>query len=90
MKIITTPNADHFKNTSNNNIKVYADIEGERINGNTIPPNIIRTQHKPDICHIDNKNKDIIIIELTVPFETNIDNAPQRKQDRYTQDSHMI
>ena len=80
----------NIKNASNNTIKVYADIEGESINGGTIPPNIIPTQHKPDICYIDSKNKNIIIIELTVPFETNIDKAHQRKQDKYASLIHDI
>ena len=80
----------NIKPTPNNTTKVYADIEGESINGGTIPPHIIPTQQKPDICHIDNQNKIITIIELTIPFETNIDNAHQRKQDRYTSLTHDI
>ena len=80
----------NIKPTSDNTTKVYADIEGETINGGTIPPNITPTQQKPDICHIDNENKTITIIELTIPFETNIDNAHQRKQDRYASLTHDI
>ena len=80
----------NIKPTSDNTNKVYADIEGENINGGTIPPHIIPTQQKPDICHIDNNNKTITIIELTIPFETNIDNAHQRKQDRYAGLTHDI
>ena len=63
--------------------QVFADLEGETINGGTIPPTVIPTQQKPDLCFIDSNKKDIILIELTVPFETNIQEAHTRKQDRY-------
>ena len=49
--------------------QVFADLEGETINGGTIPPTVIPTQQKPDLCFIDSNKKDIILIELTVPFE---------------------
>ena len=71
-------------------VKVYAGIQGETINGGTIPPFVIPTQQKPDICFIDTLKKLVTLFELTVPFETNIDAAHQRKEDRYAGLTHDV
>ena len=64
---------------------MYANIEGETINGGTIPPSVVPTQQKPDICLSDNaKKKPVTLFELTVAFETNIEAAHQREENRYT------
>lgn len=69
---------------SQNKIKTYADLEGHRIAGGTIPPNVLPSQQIPDIViHWVTSNK-LTIIELTVPFETNIKNANDRKIERYS------
>ena len=68
---------------SNGAIKVFSDIKGYTINGGTIPASIIPTQEKPDICVVNALKRHVTIIELTVPFETNISKARQRKLDRY-------
>ena len=47
-------------------------------------------QQKPDICFIDTLKKIVILFELTVPFETNIDAAHQRKEDRYAGLTHDV
>ena len=47
-------------------------------------------QQKPDICFIDTLTKLVILFELTVPFETNIDAAHQRKEDRYAGLTHDV
>ena len=65
------------------NRQVYADMEGETVNGGTIPPSILPTVQRPDICYFDQDKKQVVIIELTVPFETNIRDAHNRKEDRY-------
>ena len=71
-------------------VKVYADIEGETLGGCTVPPNVLPTQQIPDICYVDYEKKEMVIIELTVPFETNISDANHRKQDRYAGLVHDI
>ena len=63
--------------------KLYADIEGYTIAGGSIPPHILATNQRPDIVLVWDSSKEIVIIELTVPFETNIAAAHQRKEDRY-------
>ena len=79
-----------IKPTLHDGQQVYADLEGETFNGGTVPPTVVPTQQKPDLCFIDFNKKDIILIELTVPFETNIAEAHQRKQDRYAGLVHNI
>ena len=59
---------------------IYADLEGHSIAGGTIPPHILTTSQRPD-CE---ESKDIVIVELTVPFETNLEEAHRRKVDKYS------
>jgi len=65
-------------------INTFADITGHTINGGTIPAQIITTTEKPDITLINKESKSITLIELTVPFETNITKARERKTERYS------
>ena len=70
--------------TSNNiQIQIFADLPGNTVNGGTIPASIIPTTEKPDICLYLPDKKKVILFELTVPFESNITQARQRKCDRY-------
>ena len=66
-----------------NNIKIYSDIKGYTVNGGTIPSSIIPTQEKPDIVVVNAVEHHVTLIELSVPYETNITKARQRKLDRY-------
>jgi hypothetical protein len=62
---------------------VYSDIQGHSTCGGTIPPNILVTKLKPDMCVLHEDGVRIDLVELTVPFETNIDKAHSRKQSKY-------
>ena len=64
---------------------LYADLEGFRLNDGTIPSDILPTASRPDIVIVDKKKSptEVTIIELTVPFEPNINKAEKRKTDRY-------
>ena len=67
-------------------LDIYADIEGHRINGLTIPSNIVVTNQKPDIVIIDRSQPitTVWLFELTVSFEQNIEQAHTRKKVRYS------
>ena len=52
---------------------MYIDVQGHKINGGTLPPDIVVTSNCPDIVLVD-RDKEILLAELTCPFETNIDN----------------
>ena len=49
----------------------------------TIPTSILVTSQKPDLCIVNEETKEITLIELTIPFECNINAAHNRKTSRY-------
>ena len=68
-------------------MEAYADLEGCRVNGVTIPADIIITGLKPDVV-IVNRNtspQEVTLVELTVPWESSrwMENARIRKDERY-------
>ena len=69
-------------------IKVYADLEGHKVNGGTIPQEMVVTSSLPDLVIVDSSTpvKTVYLFELTVCFERtdNIQSAHQRKMDRYS------
>ena len=66
-------------------VEVYADLEGHRVNGVTIPPDIAMTAQKPDLVIINRKTKEVKLVELTVPWDSsaNMTAALKRKTERY-------
>ena len=64
-------------------LQLFADLHGSTIEGGTIPSLVLPTSEKPDICVYDSENQSISIIELTVPFDCNIDKARKYKCDKY-------
>ncbi len=66
------------------NVKIYLDIPGEFNGISTVPVDIAITNQKPDMVIVDNAGK-VTIMELTVPFESNIVHAEERKRQRYEQ-----
>ena len=51
-------------------LKVYADLEGWRINGGTVPPDLVATGQVPDIVLLDRSQNNIVLLELTCPFDS--------------------
>ena len=80
-------NSSSFELKKPDHINIYEDIDGHRINGLTIPCNIVVTQQRPDIVVVDNSTPQptVWLFELTCSFKRNIDQAHTRKQIRYTQ-----
>ena len=78
--------AECLKDSSKENLEIYADIPGHSLNGTTIPPSIAVTASRPDLVVIDNTEKSVYLFELTVCFESekNIDAAHNRKYERYS------
>jgi hypothetical protein len=66
-------------------LDIFADIDGHRTNGLTIPSSVIITQQRPDIVCIDRSTTPptVWLFELSVSFEQNIERAHARKQARY-------
>lgn len=66
-------------------VEVYADLEGHRVNGVTIPSDVAMTAQKPDLVIVNRKAKEVKLVELTVPWDTstNMEAALKRKTERY-------
>ena len=64
------------------NTKIYLDLPGHHKGISTVPVDIVVTNQKPDMVIIDNLGN-VTLMELTVPFETNIIQAAERKSQRY-------
>ena len=71
--------------SGNKDLSVYCDLEGHTIAGGTIPPNVLPTAQKPDLVLYWPQEQNIVIIELTVPFECNTDQAHNHKTTKYEQ-----
>ena len=66
-------------------VKVYANVEGAKVNGSTIPPQIMVTTSRPDLVIVNENTSptSVTLVELTIPFTRNIDAANMRKRNRY-------
>ena len=66
-------------------ITIYADFEGAKVNGGTIPPHIMVTTSRPDLVIIDNNTtpSTVLLVELTIPFTRNIEAVNNRKTQSY-------
>mgnify|MGYP007025700188 CR=1 FL=1 len=65
---------------------IYADLEGWKVNGGTVPPDLVATGQVPDIVLLDRKKKLIVLLELTVVFDSSLASfkaAEDRKSQRY-------
>ena len=61
---------------------IYADIEGAKVNGGSIPPEIMVTSSRPDIVIINRNTSpsSVLLVELTVPFSKRL-LMPEREPD---------
>ena len=59
-------------------------MTGFTTTGGTLPANIIVSKLRPDIVIINTKNNSVHLVELTVPFEQNINKAHERKINKYS------
>ena len=66
-------------------VELFADLEGLRVNGVTVPPDLALTAQKPDLVIIKRKTKEVFLVELAVPWDcsSNMAAAVQRKSERY-------
>ena len=81
----------HLLNTINKNKKeevtTYADLNGWRVNGGTVPPDLALTEQIPDLVIIDRSMSPakVVLLELTVPWDSanSFKSALDRKTARY-------
>ena len=67
-------------------LDIFADIEGHRVNGLTLPSTVVVTGQRPDIVMVDRSTTPptVWLFELSVSFERNIEAANTRKHNRYS------
>ena len=51
--------------------------------GGTLPQDILATAQRPDLVILNRTTKEIVIFELTVPWDMNVETAHNFKQDKY-------
>ena len=62
----------------------YSDVLGHQApHGGTIPPHILVTSLRPDIVVIKEDVREIIIFELTCPWDSNIERSHTYKEEKY-------
>ena len=66
-------------------VSVYADLEGAKVAGGSVPPDIMVTSSRPDLVIINYNTTptSVYLVELTCPFTRNIEAANTRKRIRY-------
>ena len=68
-------------------MEVYADLQGWRVNGGTVPHSLVLTEQVPDLVIVDRSSNPakVTLIELTIPFdsEKNFREARDNKEKRY-------
>ncbi len=62
---------------------IFSDLPNRMQGCSTIPTEILITAQKLDLVIYNKDSKEIMIMELSVPFERNIEDTHKRKIDRY-------
>ena len=63
---------------------LYSDMPGYQApHGGTIPPHILVTSLKPDIFIFNRLSQEVIVFELTCPWDTNINRSHNFKAEKY-------
>ena len=62
---------------------LYSDLTGMMTGCSTVPTDVLVTSQKPDLVVVNRIDKKLTLLELSVPFEQNIDSTHQYKIDRY-------
>ena len=75
-----------LKECKPDHIQVYADLDGHKVNGRTMPPNIMVTSSRPDLVLMDSSTQPhtVYLFRLTICFEKprNMEAANRRKYER--------
>ena len=62
----------------------FSDIDGHQApHGGTIPPHVLVTSLRPDIVVLSESLREVIIFELTCPWDSNIDRSHAYKEEKY-------
>ena len=64
---------------------LYSDMPGYQApHGGTVPPHVLVTALKPDIVIISEQSDEVIVFELTCPWDSNISRSHSYKSEKYS------
>ena len=67
-----------------NGFSLFSDLSGfQAPHGGVIPPHLIVTPLRPDVFVVNEDTRVIVILELTCPWERNIDRDHVYKEEKY-------
>ena len=65
-------------------MRLFADVPGHQApHGGTIPPHILTTAFKPDIFIHSETSQEVVVFELTCPWDSNITRSHNFKSEKY-------
>ena len=68
----------------NSDMTLYSDMDGfQAPHGGTIPPHILVTNLKPDVFIVNEVSREVVIFELTCPWDTNVERSHVFKEEKY-------
>ena len=68
----------------NDGFSLFSDLEGFHApHGGVIPPDVLVTNLKPDLFLVNESDRVVVLLELTCPFDTNIERSHNYKQEKY-------
>ena len=68
----------------NSDMTLFSDMDGfQAPHGGTVPPHILVTNLKPDVFIVNEVSREVIIFELTCPWDTNIERSHVFKEEKY-------
>ena len=63
---------------------LYSDLDGfQAPHGGVIPPDVLVTRFKPDLFLVDESAREVVLLELTCPWDDNISRSHDFKQEKY-------
>ena len=67
-----------------NGSRLYSDLPGFLApGGGSVPPNVLVTNLRPDIFIVNETSREVILFELTCPWDANIDRSHTFKENKY-------
>ena len=64
---------------------LFSDMPGYQApHGGTVPPHVLVTALKPDIVIISEQTEEVIVFELTCPWDSNISRSHTYKSEKYS------
>ena len=75
---------DVFASRLKSDVVFFSDLDGfQAPHGGTIPPDILVTSFRPDLFFIDRTRRRIALLELTCPWDSNVNRSHEFKENKY-------